>query len=240
MATRRKKTTSKKIAVRIGGTKRRRRMGSVRHIVKYGNAPMHQHHRKTRRKKGGFLGAVSKRNIFGTITSIAGGVALGAYGSHFVLSPMINWVGQNFPMMQPVAKIAKAAGGVFLLFTGKNTFTKAIGAGMLGSEQIVGATSKFIPGLSGIGDPYTTIQIPGGDTRATLAGLLHSNNNNWTPMVAGLNFTNQIAGLGTTVSEPPAAQASAAPAAPMQQMQQPMYGGYQYGEDYIPDYVPNF
>jgi hypothetical protein len=173
---------------------------------------------------------------------IGGGVAVGAYGTHFVLSPLINWVGSNFPALQPVVKIAKAAGGVFLVFTGKGAFMKSIGAGMLASEQIVGATSRFIPGLSGIGDTYSTIQIPAGDERATLAGLLNSGGgNNWTPMVAGLNFTNKIAGLGNTAPPDPAAeqQATATQTSPVFAVPPARYGGTRYGEDYIPDFVPS-
>jgi hypothetical protein len=199
MAVKRKRKGASRKVVVINGSKRRRHRHTVgkthhkrRRIAGVGAVG---HLAPRRRRKSG-VGKLNTKNIFKTGVQIVGGVAVGAYGTHFVFSPLINWVGANFPALSPVVKIAKSAAGVGLVFMGKGVFMKSVGAGILASEQIVGATSKFIPGLSGIGDGYSTLMVP--SDRSTLAGLLNNGSSVMTPQVSGLMRTAQVAGLNHT------------------------------------------
>lgn len=200
MATaRRGKKAAKKIIV-IGKKRRTRRVSGVGRT----------HHRAAPRAQVRIIGRKrGKRRVSGTSMNggnilkkgmyILGGVAAGAYGTHFVLTPVRNWIANNFPALAPAMKIFETAAGFYLIIAGKSILVKAVGAGILGSEQIVKATQHLIPGMAGYNEEYQVLKMPmTHDVQNLLSGLINSDRPTYTHQVSGLHSTPQVSGMQAT------------------------------------------
>ena len=152
---------------------------------------------KSRRRRRA-VGALSmgKGSIFHKAFQIVGGVAVGAYGTHYALTPVKNWIANNFPALAPGMKILETALGFYLIVSGKSLFIKAAGAGMVASEKIVAATEHLIPGISGYNNEYQVIKMPmNREVEGMLSGLLMNNEGpTYTHQVSGLTATHQVSG----------------------------------------------
>ena len=127
---------------------------------------------------------------------VVGGIGVGAYGAHFVLNPVRNWIANNFPVLAPAVKLMETAAGFYMIVMGKSLFIKAAGAGMIASEAIVKATQHLIPGIAGYDQDYHMIKLPiSGEVENMLAGLLHNSDRPvYTHQVSGLHVTPQVSG----------------------------------------------
>jgi hypothetical protein len=211
-----KKKTSKARVVVIGKPHVKRK--TKRKVSGAAPAIGRSHHRRAHHKKaavgkkkkksssgGGYLGATkSMPNNVMAIAKLAGGLAIGYAGAHYILKPAEAWLVQKFPWLQKILAGAEIFIGGMIALKAKNHAVKAAGIGIAASG-VQGIFTQFnifsrLPGMHGV-DEYTRINVPiSGSMQGMIGSLLQDGNNVvYTSQVAGGSRTAWMAGEGAAM-----------------------------------------
>lgn len=185
-----RKRAPKKINVRIGKKRRHR----AHHKVS-GSA-----HRRTRRKKKGFLGTTHGGSL-GQIAWMAVGVGVGAGITHVILRPVEAKLVNKWPMIGKFIAAGEVFLGGIIALKSKHDFVKSVGVGILagGVHGLMKQANiyKHIPTVAGANE-YSEIHVPiSGPLDDMIAGILEDSRRDvHTESVAGFNYTNSVANSG--------------------------------------------
>lgn len=209
MATRKRRTTTKRPARRVSGTaavgrpRRRSSAPAARRRRVSGTAAVGATHHRRRRVSGTGAGGLMKQVI-----PMAVGMGVGVGIQHFALRPLEAAIARRAPMAAKFFAVGEILLGGYIALKAKKPMVKGVGLGIMAGGVQAGVKQLNIyhesPAVQGVGD-YTTVRIPvNGQVREMLSGIIEDRNGNtYTSMVAGSEYmtreqqsrTNLLAGI---------------------------------------------
>ena len=200
-----KRVTSTNNRVKIAVGKRKKRisgtgLATVGRTRRYTAAPA------KRKKKRSSVGATKgATNTLMAIAKMAGGLAVGYAGAHYILKPAENWLKTKFPMLGKLMAAGEVFVGGLMALKSKNCIIQAAGVGVAASG-VQGLFEQFalftkVPGINGV-DEYTRINVPiSGSMQAMIGQMLQDGNNVvYTSTVSGGQNTAWMSGESASMS----------------------------------------